>query len=171
MDTDKFRPNSNNTIDGYDTYLSTWMQFVFPFCIWLLILIIVLASRYSNRISTITTSNTVSVLATLAYAKLLKTSIEAGSFTDVEFLNDSSKHCVWILDGNIPYLRGKHIPLFLMGLLTTLIYILPFTLLILLGPLLQTKSHYNWINKQSHFLMPFMDPTPASIDTGLEYCC
>ena len=75
--------------DGYDTYISTWMQFVFPLYVWWLMLIIVLASRYSSRISKITTSNTVSVLATLlllSYAKLLKTSIDASSFTDVRLI-------------------------------------------------------------------------------------
>ena len=150
--------------DGYDTYISTWMQFIFPLYIWLLILIIVLASRYSSRISKITTSNTVSVLATLqllSYAKLLNTSIEAASFTDVKLIYFSTRYRVWILDGNIPYLRGKHIPLFLMSLFTILVYIFPFTLLILLGPLLQAKSHYrvlNWINKLKPFFDAFYGP-------------
>jgi hypothetical protein len=150
--------------DGYDTYMSTWMQFVFPLYIWLLILIIVLASRYSRRISKMTTSNTVSVLATmllLSYAKLLKTSIDAASFTDIKLIYYPSTHHVWILDGNIPYLQGKHLPLFLMSLLTMLVYILPFTLLILLGPLLQAKSHHkvlNWINKLKTFLDTFYGP-------------
>ena len=150
--------------ERYDIYTSTWMQFVFPFYIWFLILVIVLASRYSSRISRMTTSNTVSVLATLlllSYSKLLTTSIAAVSFTDVTFLNDSSKHRVWILDGTILYLHGKHIPLFFMSLLVILIYILPFTLLILLGPILQTKSHYGllkWINKLKPFLDSFYGP-------------
>jgi hypothetical protein len=150
--------------EGYETYISTWMQFAFPLYIWLLVLAIILASRYSNRISMITTSNTVSVLATLlllSYAKLLKTSIEAASFTNIENVNDGSKYQVWILNGNIRYLRGKHIPLFLMSMLMTLVYLLPFTLLILLGPLLQAKSHYrflNWINKLKPFLDAFYGP-------------
>ena len=150
--------------DGYDTYISTWMQFVFPLYIWLLILIIVLASRYSSKISKMTTSNTVSVLATLlllSYAKLLKASIDAFSFTDMKLLLDSSRYRVWILDGNIPYLQGKHIPLFLMSLLVVFTYILPFTLLILLGPVLQAKSHYrvlHWINKLKPFLDAFYGP-------------
>ena len=150
--------------DGYDTYTSTWMQFVFPFYIWFLILVLVLASRYSSRISRMTTSNTVSVLATLlllSYSKLLTTSIAAVSFTDVTFLNDSSKHRVWILDGTILYLHGKHIPLFFMSLLVILIYILPFTLLILLVPILQTKSHYRllkWVRSVRPLLRDFYRP-------------
>ena len=150
--------------DGYDTYISIWMQFVFPLYIWLLILIIVLASRYSSRISKMTTSNTVSVLSTLlllSYAKLLKTSIEAAAFTDVTSIYNLSRYRTWILDGNIPYLQGKHIPLFLMSLLTILVYMVPLTLLVLLGPLLQAKSHYrvlNWINKLKPFLDTFYGP-------------
>ena len=150
--------------DGYDTYISTWMQFVFPLYIWLLILIIVMASRYSSKISIMTTSNTVSVLATLlllSYAKLLKASIDAFSFTDMKLLSDSSRYRVWILDGNIPYLQGKHIPLFLVSLLVVFAYILPFTLLVLLGPVLQAKSHYrvlHWINKLKPFLDAFYGP-------------
>ena len=151
-------------VDGYDAYISTWMQFIFPLYIWLLTLIIVLASRYSSKISKLTTSNTVSVLATLlllSYAKLLKTSIDSSSFTDMKLLRDSSVYRVWTLDGNIPHLQGKHIPLFLMSLLVMFVYILPFTLLILLGPALQAKSHYrvlNWINKLKPFLDAFYGP-------------
>ena len=151
--------------DGYDTYISTWMQFVFPLYIWLLILIIVLASRYSSRISRITSTNTVSVLSTLmllSYAKVLKSSFDALSFTDANFIDGSAKHhSIWIPDGNVPYLQGKHTPLFVMSLLVILVYILPFTLLILLGPLLQAKSHYRvlqWINKLKPFLDAFYGP-------------
>ena len=111
-----------------------------------------------------TTSNTVPVLATLlllSYSKLLQTSIDAGSFTTLKFLNGSSKLRVWVVDGNILYLQGRHVPLFLMSMLTTVVYILPFTLLILLGPLLQAKSNYrllNWINKLKPFLDAFYGP-------------
>ena len=150
--------------DGYDTYISTWMQFVFPLYIWLLILIIVLANRFSNRISKITPSNTVSVLATLlllAYAKLLKTSIEAFSSVQLQLLDGNMTNKLWKPDANIPYLGQLHLPLFLMSLLIMMIYVVPFTLLILLGPLLQAKSHYrglNWINKLKPFLDAFYGP-------------
>ena len=152
--------------DGYDTYRSTWMEFVFPLYIWLLILIIVLASRYSKRISKITTSNTVSVLATLlllSYVKLLKTSIEVFSFVELYSLDDASVYYyAWKQDANIPYLSFQlHLPLLVMSLLIVLIYVIPFTLLILLGPLLQAKSHHRvlrWINKLKPFLDAFYGP-------------
>ena len=140
------------------------MQFVFPLYIWLLILVIVLASRYSSRISRITPSNTVSVLATLlllSYAKLLKTSIEVVSPVQLTLLNGSMTSKQWKSDANILYLRKLHLPLFLMSLVITISYVIPFTLLILLGPLLQAKSHYrvlNWINKLKPLLDAFYGP-------------
>ena len=150
--------------DGYNTYISTWMQFVFPLYIWLLILIIVLASRYSNRISKMTTSNTVSVLATLlllSYAKLLKTSIEVFPSVLLYSLDGNWIYYGWKQDANFPYLGLFHFPLFVMSLLIVLIYVIPFTLLILLGPLLQAKSHrrvLRWINKLKPFLDAFYGP-------------
>ena len=150
--------------DGYDTYISTWMQFIFPLYIWLLILIIVLASRYSSRISKITTSNTVSVLATLlllSYAKLLKTSIEAFSSVQVQNLDGTFSHMLWKPDANISYLGRLHVPLFLVSLVIVMVYTVPFTLLILLGPVLQAKSHLRllrWVNKLKPFLDAFYGP-------------
>ena len=150
--------------DGYDIYISTWMQFLFPLYIWLLILAIVLASKYSRRISKLTTSNTVPVLATLmllSYTKLLTTLIGAVSFTDLQFLENAPHSRVWLLDGNILYLKGKHLPLFLISILWVIGYILPFTLLVLLGPILQAKSHYkylHWVNKLKPFFDAFYGP-------------
>ena len=150
--------------NNYNTYTSNWMQFVFPLYICLLILIIVMASRHSSRVSKLTRSNTVPVLATLlllSYSKLLTTSIEGASYTEIQFLDkNTGNYKVWVMDGNVRYLKGKHIPLFLMSIITV-VAILPFTLLILLGPLLQARSHHrplHWINKMKPFLDAFYGP-------------
>lgn len=69
---------------GTDTYIITWLQFVFPIYIWLIIIAIVIFSRYSTRISKFTGHNTISVLATLlllSYTKLLLTVLTALSYT------------------------------------------------------------------------------------------
>ena len=157
-------------LDDYNTYISTWMQFVFPLYIWLLILIIILTSRYSRRITKIITSNIVSVLATLlllSYAKLLKTSIEVFSLVPLQLLNGNVTNR-WKPDANIRYLGQLHVPLFLMSLAMVLVYMIPFTLLILLGPLLQAKSHYrvlHWINR----LKPFHDAFYGPYTTKYRY--
>lgn len=150
--------------DGYNTYISAWMQFLFPLYIWLIVLLIILASRYSRIISRLTTTNTVPVLATLlllSYAKLLATCINAVSLTNLHILDNDTKYKVWELDGNIPYLHGQHIPLFVMSLLTLIIYIVPFTLLLLLGPALLAKSDHkflSWLNRLKPFLDAFYGP-------------
>ena len=79
------------------SYTSTWMQFVFPFYIWFLILVIVLASRYSSRISRMTTSNAVLVLATLlllSYSTLpLQQSLSPTPFSSTTHQNTVSGFC------------------------------------------------------------------------------
>ena len=154
-------------IHNYNIHNKIWLQFVYPIYIWLLILLIVIASRYSRRLSKLTASNIVPVLATLlllSYAKLLITSAEAAAFTKLEIINgkkNGSHLEVWMLDGNILYLKNKHLPLFLMSFLMTVIYIIPFTLLLLFGPLLQARSDYrllSWINKLKPLLDAFYGP-------------
>ena len=143
--------------DGYTTYVSTWMQFVFPLFIWFLVLAIILASSYSRNLAKITTVRVLATLLVLSYAKLLNTSIEALSSVKL-FSLDGDIINTWKQDGHVHYLGRSHTPLFLMGLLILIAYIIPFTLLILLGPLLQAKSRYTifkWINKFKPFLDAF----------------
>ena len=71
---------------GMDAYIRTWLQFLFPIYIWVLVGFMICSSRYSTTIARLSGSNTVSVLATLdlfllSYAKLLQTIIAAVSFT------------------------------------------------------------------------------------------
>ena len=55
-----------------------WLQFVFPFYIWTLIVIIIIACHYSFKVTRIVGNNAIPVLATLlllSYTKLLCTVI------------------------------------------------------------------------------------------------
>ena len=85
-------------------------------------IIIILGNRYPWAARLFGT-NPVAVLATLfllSYAKLLNVLIAALSFT---FLNypDGSDVAVWLYNGNIGYLKGKHIPLLMAALLVIII--------------------------------------------------
>lgn len=149
---------------GYDEYIATWMQFVFPFYLWTLIFVIVIASKYSSNLSKFTGFNTIPALATLlllSYSKLLTTSIAASSYTKIAYLKDNTSDLVWIQDPNIDYLKGKHIPLFMSSLLVGFLYIIPFTLLLTSGPILQAQSQYKvfqHINRIKPFLDAFYGP-------------
>ena len=62
--------------DGLDAYTKTWLQFVFPLYLWLLVGVMIVISRFSDSFARLLGKNPVSVLATLillSYAKILRT--------------------------------------------------------------------------------------------------
>ena len=82
--------------NGLDSYTWTWLQFVFPFYIWLLVAILILASKYSFWITRLLGSNPTAVLATLfllSYAKLLRTIITVFYVTFLEYPDGKRKLC------------------------------------------------------------------------------
>ena len=151
--------------DGMDAYVKTWLQFVFPIYIWGVIGLIMFISAHSFRLSRMLGSNPVAVLATLfllSYAKILRAILSALSITTLEYPNDKMQ-VVWLSDGNITYLHGKHIPLFVVGILFLLLIFLPYTLLLLLGQWLQKFSGIkvlSWMNnlKLKAFLEAYYAP-------------
>jgi len=165
--------------DGMDAYIKTWLQFIFPLYIWSLVALVIIASYYSSRIGRLFGSNPVAVLATLfllSYAKLLRTIIASLFFTFVNYPNDVQV-AVWLYDGNVQYLHGKHIVLFLVALLTLLILFLPYTFLLTVGQWLQANSNrrcFRWINNPR--IKPFLDAYHAPYRdqhrywTGLLVC-
>lgn len=126
--------------------------------------LIVVAGRYSTRVSNLCRHNVVPVLATLVlltYGKLLKTVIDILSIDYIAVAMDNNRTTVtylyvWKYNANIIYLHSSHVPLFIMAFLTVLLFILPYAILLLLTPCIQTKSDWkilNWVNK----LKPFID--------------
>ena len=144
--------------DGLDAYTKTWLQFVFPFYIWLMLIAIIVISHYSSTASRVFGNNAVKVLATLfllSYAKILRVVIIVFSFSVLVY-PDGYKKKVWLLDGNIEFLCGRHIPLFIASLLVFLLLSIPYTLSLVSIQGLQSISHYRvlfWV----HRLMPLFD--------------
>ena len=145
--------------NGMDAYARTWLQFVFPLYIWIVIGLIVLLSNFSQQIAKVFGTNPVSVLVTLfllSYTKVLRTIITAVSLTFLEY-PDQNK-AVWLHDANIGYLERKHIPLFLAAVFMFFVFFLPYTVVLLLGQFFQAKSHmwlFSWAN--SSRLKAFLD--------------
>ena len=146
-----------------DAYIRTWMQFVFPVYIWILVGLMIYTSRYSTRISKLSGSNTVSVLATLfllSYAKLLRTIVDAISFTTLTDQHGETSF-VWLLDGNRPAIEGGHTVLVVISAITMVAFVLPFTTLVLLAPCLQARSGHRllrWVNKIKPLLDAYQGP-------------
>ena len=143
--------------NGLDAYVKTWLQFVFPLYIWFLVIAIIVVSHYSTLAARLSGRNAVPVLATLfllSYAKLLRIIITVFQSTDLEY-PDNSVRKIWLYDGNVDYLKGKHIPLFLAGLLL-LLFSLPYTAILIFIQYLKRWSFYKmlfWVRK----LKPLFD--------------
>ena len=155
--------------DGMDIYSKTWLQFVFPVYIWVLIGLMILLSHFSGRFAKLLGNNPVSVLATLillSYTKILRTLITVLYITYLQY--PTYNRSVWLYDANIDYLSGKHIPLFIVAVLVFLFLFLPYTLLLLFGQWLQAISHlrlFSWVNR----LKPFMDSYQAPYKAKHRY--
>ena len=157
--------------DGMDAYSKTWLQFVFPVYLWLLVGLMILISHFSRRFAKLLGNNPVSVLATLillSYTKILRALIAAINFTYLEY--PAYNQTVWLYDANIDYLSGKHIPLFTVAVLFFLFLFLPYTLLLFFGQWLQAISHlrlFSWVN--SARLKAFMDSYHAPYKAKHRY--
>ena len=120
--------------DGLDTYTKSWLQLAFPVYIISLVIIVIIVSEYSPRfVRLIGKRDPIATLATLillSYAKLLSVTITALSFAILDY-PDGSQETVWLPDGNVPYLRGKHVALVLVALLIILVGV-PYTILLFL---------------------------------------
>ena len=154
---------------GMDPYGKTWLQFVFPVYIWVIVGLMIFVSRYSQKFANLLGNNPVSVLATLillSYAKILRTLITVLTSTNLEY-QDNHTQTVWWYDANIGYFAGKHIPLFLVAVVFIFLF-LPYTLLLFFGQWLQAISHlrlFSWVNR----LKPFMDSYHAPYKAKHRY--
>jgi len=102
-----------------DFYALTWLQFLLPMYIWLIVAIMIITSHYSTTAAKLVSRDAVKVLATLfllSYAKLLRTFITVLSFMYMTYEDTngiSYRTAVWVYDGNVRFMQGKHIPLFM----------------------------------------------------------
>ena len=135
--------------NGMDGYIKAWLKFGFPLYLWFITGVFICLSG-KRRCSWIVRRNAVKVLATLillSYARLL-TAIATALQVSYLHLNNRSYERRWMIDGNIMYFTGKHIPLFLFTSLFSLL-LLPFTLCLLFIQCLHKVSHlkpFSWVN-------------------------
>ena len=164
---------------GIDMYQKTWLQFAFPLYIWLLVGLIIILSHYSTQVMRLLGRKVIPVLATLfllSYIKILRIVITV--FTSSEVLkgdagNTSDKlvPCkVWTHDGNVDYLSGKHIPLFIVALLFLVVLFLPYTLLLIFGQCLRSlprRKELRWLHSTA--FVSIMDAYHAPFNRKHRY--
>ena len=118
-------------VHGLDAYTKTWLQLAFPTYIIALVVLVIIISEHSPRFTRLIGRRdpvaTLATLVLLSYARLLSTTMIAVlSFAILDYPDGS--HVVWLLDGNVKYLQGKHIILFIAVILIILLSV-PYTLL------------------------------------------
>ena len=89
------------------------------------------------------------------------------SVTEVPYPDGYIK-LVWLFDGNIEYLKGKHIPLFIATILLLTLLSVPYTFSLINIQWLQKISHYrtmSWIHK----LKPLFDAYTGPYKAGHRY--
>jgi len=128
---------------GFNSYWKTWLQFVFPAYIWIIVVLIIVLSHY------------ISTLFLLSYAKLFRIIITSLSFTFLEYPN-GTRVALWTNNGNIQYFSPEHAPLFLAAMAVLLLLWLPYTALLLFVQCLRKHTSHKvlrWVTK----LKPFFD--------------
>ena len=122
--------------DGMTTAIKTGLQFIFPVYLWSIVIVFIVLSRYSTRVSNQTAASSVQVLATLihlSFSKLLITSIDILVYALVKTGNNDTI-TVWYGDGSVVYLQDKeHIILFSIAIMTLVLFILPYILIVTFG--------------------------------------
>ena len=149
--------------EGMDTYAKTWLQFAFPLYILAILGLIILISHYSASVSKLFSKNAVRVLATillLLFSKGQRILINCLSYTTLQH-SDGYTSTVWLFDANVPYLEGKHIYLFIVGIILFFLVLTPFTFVLLFSRYFQalsTRRIFHWVNKLKPLFDAYMAP-------------
>ena len=157
--------------DGMDSYAKMWLQFAFPIYIWVLVGIIIYASRRSVLLVKLVGTNAISILCTLfllSYAKLLRTISAAFSFTYITYPDDTTS-ARWLSDGNVAFLHGKHIPLFITAAMFGVLFIIPYTVTLVFAPCIMAQSGHWLLRKWGHNIMPFLDAYQGPYKDNTRY--
>ena len=137
---------------GLDAYSYAWLQFAFPFYLWILTILIIICSKYATFVGKLLGSNPVAMLATiilLSYTKLLQVCIGILSYETVMYSNGTSIK-LWKLDPTVEFFRGDHIVIAVFSLFILSFFLVPYTFLLLFGYHLQSCSSrrgFRWFNK------------------------
>ena len=144
--------------DGMDEFSKAIVQFVFPFyLIALLIIIIIAAHKYNLKVFQIrfVARRSVPVLATimlLTYSGLINAVIYGLQYTHIYNVDSGTHRVVWLHQPELEYFKGKHIAVGVLCLVVTVFYLLPLTIVTLFGDLFRICSRNLWY---SHFLDVF----------------
>ena len=163
--------------EGLNAYAKAWLQLTFPVYIILIVVAVIIACHYSRKFAKLLSQkNPVATLATLillSYAKLLHSIIGVLSYADLHYTPEDEgapfTKVVWLRDGSIAYLRGTHIPLFIVVVLIVIAGFV-YTFLLLSWQWLvkfSNKAVFLWVGNTK--LSSFMDAYHAPYNARNRY--
>ena len=151
--------SGNCFYDGMDEFAKVMFQFVFPIYLFSLVIIIIIgAHKFNFKIFKVAfvAKRAVPVLATLillTYTSLTGAIITALRYTNVYTHDSPYPSPRWLYQPTLHYFEGKHLSLGLTALVASSIYLIPITIVILLGDLFRRMCIRSlWF---SHFLDVF----------------
>ena len=141
--------------NGMNSCSKIGLQFIFPFYLWFLIIIIIYLSQKFSKLSRLIGNNAVPVLCTLillSYTKLLRAIVSIFTYTPI------CSDTMWFIDSNIRYCTGCHLLLFIIAILMLVVLFVPYTLFLILFPLWELcRSKWSFGTKIYLKLKPFFD--------------
>ena len=147
--------------NGMTGYQYIWLSFGYIFCLIFTLIFIIYLSHKFISFTRLVRRNTTSVLATiivLIYSRVIFICYHSLHRKPVHVISNCSqddKKYVWSFDGNIPYLGSKHIPLFILAIICSLV-LLWFTFSLLMIQCLQKRSNI-WCLRWVERLRPFFE--------------
>ncbi len=157
--------------EGLDSYVQTWLQYAFSIYIWLLMSLIIFASKHSLVVSKMVGSNPIAVLATLllmSYNKMLKIIIDVFSSVTLEYPGGKLE-MRWMKDANVMFFHSKHLYLSIVTISVLVLVFLPYTLLLLFGQWLYRvpqDNKFGWFLKR---IKPLLDSYHAPYKIKTRY--
>ena len=126
---------------GLNGYYKVWLQYVFPFYIWLVIFAMIYLAKYRN-FSRLLGRQAIPVLSTLillSYTKLFRT-ITLSLHSITINCGEGTLPLAWYVDPNIKYFSLKHSILLGFSILVLIFLVLPYTILLLFNPIIERHA-------------------------------
>ena len=153
--------------NGMTAYSATWLRFMFPIYVLLIVVAMAFASRYFQIIEKITRKRVIPVIATLyllSYNKLMLITFRVlFSYTIIHHLYDMDTDVYWSADTGIPLFGVRFTLLFIFCSFIFLFVIVPTNILFLFS-----KFSYRYAFTVN-YLRPFLDAYQAPFRENCSY--
>ena len=126
---------------GLNGYYKVWLQYVFPFYIWLVILAMIYLAKY-RHFSRLLGHQAIPILSTLillSYTKLFRT-ITLSLHSITINCGEGTLPLAWYVDPNVKYFSLEHSILLGFSILVLVFLVLPYTILLLFNPIIERHA-------------------------------